>query len=133
MKYDKKAGLLICLLALLLLTVCRAGNTFDGSITADAGSFALSYAMLDQEQAADLLLVEDERLLVRLSHTGGSVDVTVGQPGKEPIYRGKGQTNAEFALVIVESGTYHVSVSGHRAVGQASFLRVSADQAQEKP
>lgn len=133
MKYKKRTGLLICLLALLLLTGCRAGNTFDGSVTADAGSFELSYAMLDQEQAADLTLTAGDRLLVRLSHTGGSVDVTVAHPGKEPIYRGKEQANAEFALEIAESGVYHVSVTGHRAVGQASFLRVSSDQAQEKP
>ena len=133
MKYEKKAGLLICLLALLLLSGCRARNTFDGSMTADSGSFELSYAMLDQEQAAGLTLTAGDRLLVRLSHTDGSVDVTVGQPGKEPIYRGNGQANAEFALEIAESGVYHISVTGHRAVGQASFLRASADPAQENP
>ncbi len=128
-KRSMKAAAGICMLAalLLLLTGCGTGSVFDGSGVSDAFGFRMEYSIPDREESADLNLTEGDRLQVFLSHTEGSVDVTVGMEGQETIYRGNGQQNADFVLEIPETGTYHISVSGHRAKGNVSFARIPGE------
>jgi len=116
----------ICMLAamLFMLTGCGTGSVFDGSRAADASGFRMEYSMLNREESADLTLREGDCLLVSLSHTEGTVDVTVGMEGQTPIYRGNGQQNADFVLEIAETGSYHIFVSGHQAKGNISFTRI---------
>ena len=125
-----KQAACVCMLAamLFLLTGCGAGNVLDGSRASDASGFRMEYSILNREEPADLNLTEGDRLKVSLSHTEGSVDVIVGMNGKEPIYRGNGQQNAEFVLEITETGSYHISVSGHQAKGDVSFTRIPGGQ-----
>lgn len=120
----------ICMLAVLffLLTGCGTSGVFDGSRVSDASGFRMEYSILDREESADLNLTEGDRLKVFLSHTEGSVDVIVGMEGQKPIYRGNGQQNADFVLEIAETGTCHISVSGHRAKGSASFTRIPGEK-----
>ncbi len=126
----RKAAAGICMLAaiLFLLTGCGTGSVFDGSRVSDASGFRMEYSMLNREESADLTLNEGDCLRVFLSHTEGTVDVTVGMNGKEPIYRGNGQQNAEFVLEILEKGNYHISVSGHQAKGSISFTRIPGEK-----
>ena len=84
--------------------------------------------MLNREESADLNLREGDCLQVSLSHTEGYVDVTVQSDGKEPIYRGNGQQNADFVLEIAETGNYHIAVSGHQAKGKITFTRIPGEQ-----
>ena len=121
-----KQAACVCMLAamLFLLTGCGTGSVFDGSRGSDASGFRMEYSMLNQEESADLNLTEGDRLQVFLSHAEGTVDVTVGMNGKEPIYRGNGQQNADFVLEIAETGSYHIFVSGHQAKGNISFTRI---------
>ena len=127
---NRKAAAVICILAAMvfLLTGCRTGSVFDGSRAADASGFRMEYSMLNQEESADLTLREGDCLRVSLSHTDGSVNVTVGMEGQEPIYRGNGHQNAVFILEIAESGNYHISVSGHQAKGSISFTRIPGEK-----
>lgn len=113
---------------LFLLTGCGTGSVFDGSRISNASEFQMSYSVLNREEWADLNLTEGDRLKVFLSHTEGAVDVTVGMEGKGPIYRGNGQQNADFILEIAETGSYHISVSGHQAKGNAAFTRIPGEQ-----
>ena len=113
---------------LFLLTGCGTGSVFDGSRGSDASGFRMEYSILNREESADLNLTEGDRLRISLSHTEGTVDVIVGINRKEPIYRGNGQQNADFVLEIAETGTYHISVSGHQAKGNVSFTRISGEQ-----
>ena len=126
----RKATAGICMLAamLFLLTGCGTGSVFDGSRVADASGFRMEYSMLNREESADLTLREGDCLRVSLSHTDGSVNVTVGMEGQEPIYRGNGHQNADFILEIAESGNYHISVSGHQAKGSISFTRIPGEK-----
>ena len=125
-----KAAAGFCMLAAMyfLLTGCGTGSVFDGSRAADASGFRMEYSMLNREESADLTLREGDCLRVSLSHTDGSVNVTVGMEGQEPIYRGNGQQNADFILEIAESGNYHISVSGHQAKGSISFTRIPGEK-----
>ena len=126
----RKATAGICMLAamLFLLTGCGTGSVFDGSRGSDASGFRMEYSMLNREESADLTLREGDCLRVSLSHTDGSVNVTVGMEGQEPIYRGNGHQNADFILEIAESGNYHISVSGHQAKGSISFTRIPGEK-----
>ena len=125
-----KQAACVCMLAamIILLTGCGTGSVFDGSRVSDASGFRMEYSILNREESADLNLTEGDRLRVSLSHTEGTVDVTVGMNGKEPIYRGNGQQNAEFVLEIAETGNYHISVAGHQAKGKSTFTRVTGEQ-----
>ena len=121
-----KQAACVCMLAaiLFLLTGCRTGSVFDGSRVSDASGFRMEYSILNREESAGLNLTEGDCLLVSLSHTEGTVDVTVGMEGQTPIYRGNGQQNADFVLEITETGNYHIFVSGHQAKGNISFTRI---------
>ena len=112
---------------LFVLTGCGAGSVFDGSRVSDASGFRMEYSILNREESAGLNLTEGDRLQVSLSHTEGSVDMTVGMDGHEPIYRGNGQQNAEFILEITETGNYRISVSGRQAKGKVSFIRTGRE------
>ena len=116
----------ICMFAamIFLLAGCGTGSVFDGSRVSDTSGFWMEYSILNREESAGLNLAEGDRLQVSLSHTEGTVDVTVGMEGQTPIYRGNGQQNADFVLEIAETGSYHVFVSGHQAKGNISFTRI---------
>ena len=120
----------VCLLAAVILLL--AGRTppvvFDGSTTTDASGSRMEYRVLDREISARLDLTAGEELKVTLAHVSGTVDLTVGMEGREPIYRGNGQKDAGFTLRIPETGNYRVSVTGHQAKGSASFTRLAGGQ-----
>ena len=126
----RKATAGICMFAamIFLLAGCGTGSVFDGPRVSDASGFRMEYSILNREKSADLILREGDCLLVSLSHTEGTVDVTVGMEGQTPIYRGNGQQNAAFLLEIAETGKYHIAVSGYHAKGSVSFTRISEDQ-----
>ena len=126
---NRKAAAAICMFAamILLLTGCGTGSVFDGSRVSDASGFRMEYSILNREETAELVLQAGEQLRVTLSHTEGTVDVTVGMEGQEPIYRGNGHQNADFILEIAETGNYHISVTGHQAKGSISFTRIPGE------
>ena len=129
-KSKLKQAACVCMFAamIFLLTGCRTGSVFDGSRVSDASGFRMEYSILNREESAGLNLTEGDRLQVSLSHTEGTVDVTVGMGGQALIYRGNGQQNADFVLEIAETGSYHIFVSGHQAKGNISFTRVPGEK-----
>ena len=118
----------ILLAMCLLLTGCGGKSTFEGSRTSSETEFRMEYIVLDKEESAELELSEGDQIQVRISHTAGNVDVTVGQNGEEPIYRGSGQENADFILTISKTGSYQISVTGRRAKGEVSFTRIATKE-----
>ncbi len=114
----------ILLAACLLLSGCGERSAFDGSRTSDETGLRMEYSILDKEESAELKLTEGDQIQVRISHTAGNVDVIVGENGEEPIYKGAGQKNADFILTIPKTGSYLISVTGHRAKGEISFTRI---------
>ena len=115
----------ICLMTLVLtlLTGCGKTTAFDGSKVSDETGFHMEYNVLNQEETADINFKLGEEIKVVFAHSSGNVDVTVGLPGKDTIYTGTNQENAEFYLMIPETGVWHISVTGHQAKGRVSFTR----------
>ena len=107
--------------ACLLLSGCGEKGAFDGSKISDEMGFRMEYSNLDKVESAELKLTKDDQMQVHISHTAGNVDVFVGQKGEEPIYKGTAQENADFILTIPKTGSYQISVTGHRAKGEISF------------
>ena len=107
---------------------CVKTGRFEGSRTFSESVFRMEYTILDREESANLTLSENDQLLVNITHTAGNVDVTVGQDGEEPIYKGTGQENAEFILMIEKAGSYQITVTGHKARGSVSFTRLPAEE-----
>ena len=122
--YKKVRWFIMIAAMLFLLTGCGTSGIFDGSRISNASEFQMEYSVLNREETAELVLQAGEQLRVTLSHTEGTVDVTVGMEGQTPIYRGNGQQNADFVLEIAETGSYHIFVSGHQAKGNISFTRI---------
>ena len=114
-------------LLMTLLTGCASTVLFDGSRVTNETGFQMEYTVLNQTETAELMLSEGDQLKVVFAHTAGNVDVTVGQDGKEPIYRGTKQENAQFSLTIPEPGVYWIAVIGHQAKGQVLFTRIPKD------
>ena len=127
-KQKTVAGIIMLAAMLFLLTGCGTSSVFDGSRISNASEFQMEYSVLDREETAELGLKARDQLRVTLSHTKGCVDVIVLLEGKELIYRGNGQQNADFVLEIAETGSYHISVSGHQAKGNVSFTRIPEGQ-----
>ena len=117
------------LLALIsiLLTGCSDSMLFSGSrvsSVSDETGFRMEYTALNRTESADMECSAGEQIRVIIYHTEGNVDVTVGQDGKKPVYRGTEQTDADFVLTMPEDGRYQISVTGHHAKGRISFLRM---------
>lgn len=114
----------------LALVGCHK-STFDGSRTSDEYSFRMDYTLLDRQESASLTLGSGDALRVTLAQESGSVDVTVGIEGKEPIYEGHRLTDAVFVLNISEAGAYQISVTGHGACGSVTFTKTGESSAAE--
>ena len=124
----RAAAVIFLLAACLLFAGCGSPSAFEGTRTKSESGFWMEYSILDREETADLTMAEGEELEVRIRHTAGDVDVTVGRVGEEPVYRGSELTNAEFAVTIPKAGTYRISVTGHRAKGSVFFNRTSGTE-----
>ena len=83
--------------------------------------------VLNGTEKADMECSAGEQIRVIIYQAEGNVDVTVGQDGKKPVYRGTEQTDADFVLTMPEDGRYQISVTGHRAKGMISFLRMDGE------
>ena len=118
------AVLMILVLAGIMLTGCSGLMTFSGTSVSDETGFRMQYTALNGTESAEMECFQGEQIRVIISQTAGNVDVKVGQAGKEPVYRGTEQTDADFILTMPEDGRYQISVTGHQAKGRISFVRI---------
>ena len=121
------AFLMVLVLSSVMLTGCSGLASYSGSKVSDETGFRMEYTGLNGTETADMECSEGEQLRVIILQTAGNVDITVGQSGKAPVYRGTAQTDADFILTVSEGGRYQISVTGHQAKGRISILRMDGE------
>lgn len=125
--HSKKAvaALLLCCL-LLFLCACESGNGNDRknltvnciSNQTDTG-FSSRYDLFSGERAYTVKVGEGETLAVRVSiqTDAGTLDMTIGQSGQEPVYSGHGMESGGFTVYLRASGTYRILIRAQRHRG----------------
>lgn len=111
----------------IVLVGCSAESTFDGNKISNTDVFEMDYSVLNQQEAAELTMETGDSLQVSVIQESGTVDVTVGIAGNEPVYEGNHLTDMDFMLNISESGIYQISVTGHNARGSVAFKIIEAE------
>ena len=121
--FKMSAAALMC----IALMGCNAESKFDGNKISNVYGFQMDYSVLNQRESSSLTLAKGDSLQVSVAQEAGTVDVTVGIDGKEPIYEGKCLDDKEFTLNILEAGDYLIAVTGHNARGSVAFTRVAIE------
>ncbi len=110
---------------------CGTGSTFSGDKVSNEDAFYMDYSAFNRQEYADMELASGDALRVSIAQMSGTVDLTIGVDGKDPVYEGNGLTVADFTVNISESGTYRITVTGHRAAGNVNFQKKHSDQPQK--
>ncbi len=116
-------GLLaLAALAVLLFGVAGRKVGFEGSQVKGPDSYVLEFKEMNQEDSHTLALREGDALKVEFAIDRGDVDLIIGIPGEEAIYRGNGITSGSFVLTAPKEGEYRVTVRGQGAAGAVKVV-----------
>ncbi len=113
---------LIAVLLCVSLAACGSGYVFDGEKIATDDVFRLDYKLFNGKENSVLVLKSGSTVKVAVFQEEGSVDITVGIDGENPIYEGHGLVDITFTLNVDQSGTYRITVTGHNAKGSITFV-----------
>lgn len=107
----------LCILgSTVLLTACGS-NCFDGSRTAEAGSYRLDIARMTGIDRFTMELSAGDTLAVQFETVKGSIYMEIREPDETILYSGNGKGVSEFIVTVSESGTYSIHVEAHHAKG----------------
>lgn len=126
------SGILCLLLAVGAFAGCETGGYVVRSCkeNANADGFSAEYGYFNGKREYKVKVEEGETLIVtvELKTEEGSLALTVGQEGKEPVYTGNTGSDlpASFTVNIKDSGTYIIrfDAKAHKGSYQVSYQRV---------
>lgn len=127
----RRFAVCVALIFGLVSAGCGTGNVFSGHRVCDEDGFSMDYSAFNRQECAELSCVAGDALRVSIAQTSGTVDLTIGVDGKEPVYEGNGLTAADFTVNLSEDGIYRITVTGHHAEGSVSFQKKHSDQSQK--
>ena len=121
-------------LVLLLLAVLAAAavvlwmlydrqDVFQGEQVKTSDEYTLEFTKMNQTDSHVLSLQADDELLVEIRARKGTVDLSIGIDGKDPVYRGNRLSGGGFQVAILEAGDYRVTVKARHAEGRISVIR----------
>ena len=113
-------------LAAVLLAGCR-NATFNGSRTGNDSQLIMEYAVFNTTDSQTLELERGDRLLVEIVQEKGTLSLSIEGEGDEPLYADENAQSGSFELEIPEDGSYQVTVSGEKAKGSLSVVRLEQD------
>lgn len=96
---------------------------FNGSKTGDENHFDIDFEILNTTYEHELVMEEGEGIEVSIQKESGEISVLIQQESHDPVYQGDDVQDGEFEVVISETGTYTVSVTGKKAKGHVIFTR----------
>ena len=82
---------------------------------------------MNTTESHTLKLTEGDMIETEIIRDEGEVSVVIGQSGQKPIYQGNQLSTGTFQLVIEESGTYQIKVTGKKAKGSVNFMVVTPE------
>jgi len=109
--------LTVLLLGAISLLVYEKQSIFNGSRVKNPDGYTLEFTKMNQTDSHTLALQAGDSLTVDFAIDRGRVDLTVGIPGENPIYRGNDLDSAVFDLTIPKDGAYQIAVSAKHASG----------------
>ena len=80
------------------------------------------------EHAETYQLAEGSSIQVDIVRTAGRLDVSIGQEGQKAIYTGNNAESASFTVLVPETGTYVLNVSGRQAEGSVKFTLLAGTE-----
>ena len=113
-------------LAAVLLAGCRSA-TFNGSRTGNDSQLIMEYAVFNTTDSQTLELERGDRLLVEIVQEKGTLSLSIEGEGEESLYADENAQSGSFELEIPEDGSYQVTVSGEKARGRLSVVRLEQD------
>lgn len=123
----KKLTSLIVAICLALTGCSFYQPTYNGSRIANKKQFVLEYSVMNTTESHTLKLTEGDMIETEIVRDEGEVSVVIGQSGQKPIYQGNQLSTSTFQLVIEESGTYQIKVTGKNARGSVNFMVVTPE------
>ena len=123
----KKLTSLIVAICLALTGCSFYQPTYNGSMIANKTQFVLEYSVMNTTESHTLKLTEGDMIETEIIRDEGEVSVVIGQSGQKPIYQGNQLSTSTFQLVIEESGTYQIKVTGKKARGSVNFMVVTPE------
>lgn len=110
-----------CALVCLALAGCK-GATFNGSRLGNEDQYVLEYTQFNTTDSQNLELESGDVVHTQIVCDGGSVSIEVKCGDSKPVYKGDAVSESyEFDIMIEESGTYTITVTGEKAQGSVSF------------
>ena len=111
-----------CALLCLALAGCK-GATFNGNRLVNEDRYVLEYTQFNTTDSQNLELESGDVIHTQIVCDEGSVSIEVKCGESKPVYKGDGVSESyEFDIMIEESGTYTITVTGEKAKGSVSFI-----------
>ena len=120
----------ICLTAGILLGNAWVGMRSSSVYTSirNEDSYLLEFHPLNMEHAETYQLAEGSSIRVDIVRTAGRLAVSIGQEGQKAIYSGNNAESASFTVLVPETGTYVLTVSGRQAEGSVKFTLLAGTE-----
>ncbi|MDE5910447.1 MAG: hypothetical protein K2H52_17225 [Lachnospiraceae bacterium] len=117
----------ICLFWALILTasLTACASRFDGSRTGNENQLIMEYEILNMTDTQNLELKDGDIVHFDVTSKSGSVAISLQKGEDKPIYEESDIPTSTFQVAIKDSGTYTVSVTGHKAKGSVSITKES--------
>ena len=125
-----KKSLKICWILILTLLLGGCGKpTFNGSRTGNDSQFIMEYKVFNTTDAQNLVLESGDTIRAEIVVDRGEVSIKIQEGDNEPVYESDGiVASNNFEIEIQESGTYTITVTGKKAKGSVSFIKIAGEK-----
>lgn len=117
----------VCMLVALVLIMISFGacffTAFDGNRTGNTDALILDYNILNRTESQMLELEEGDIVDFDITSVSGKIDIVLQNEGDDPSYKGTSAPTSSFAVEIVTTGEYEISVTGENARGSVSIMK----------
>lgn len=123
----KKSILIVTVTFVLFTLTACSSTTFDGSRTGNESQLIMDYRIMNKTDSQTLELQEGDSVDFVIASESGKVNIIMQKENNEPIYQGTDIPTSSFRVEIEETGSYQVTVTGEKAKGSISVVRVEND------